>query len=188
MGTAEARAHDAEIEAATEPPAILSALVRRHLQANKNNRAKAMRGAVAEILADETLLNDVLREVVSETVDRYVRRDLTNQRHRAVSAAMDITKDAKKRAAESFTSLMNFPMRSGGKLQTAKRPEVGDTSAHYLRSGSVHVQRGLWLQAVAERLPNDDVTVGLAMDATALSGLFNAAVKRVQKMGLPYGG
>lgn len=176
------------IQAATgEQSGILSGIVRRHLRASGNDRDAAQRASVAEILADDDTLNDVLHEVVSEAVDRYVRLDLKGQRDRAVSVALDVTRDAKARASGTLASLLDFPLRSGAKLHAATKGEVEETAGFYLASGATHVQRGLWLQAVSKKLPDAETPVGRVLDTKALTDLFNAAVKRVQKMGLPYG-
>lgn len=177
----------AQLISNTTEAGILAALVRRHLQSYSNNKAPAVRSAVAEILADEALLKEVLYEVVSQAVDRYARRDLTAQRHRAVSAALDVAEGAKALAASSLASLLDFPMRSGTRLHAAVRSEVMETAEHYMSSGAVHVQRGIWLTAVSKKMPDGATPVGRVLDSNALAVLFDAAVKRVQEMGLPYG-
>lgn len=165
---------------------ILAGLVHQHLERCNNDKAAAIRGAVNQLLEDEPLLEDVLQQVVTKAVDLFLRLDYKDQRNRAVRTALGIAQHAKAKAAERVAALYDFPMRSGTPLARAKKPEIAETAAHYIRQGTVHIQRGLWLQAVAARLPNDKTTVASVLKPGALMKLFEAAEAEVTSMGLPY--
>lgn len=166
---------------------ILANIVRRHLKESDNDKGAAVHSAVDELMSDRDLRNAVLFEVVSQAVDRYTRRDLSHQRDRAIQAALDIAEGAKERAAEGVASLLDFPMRSGKRLHAAMKAEVDETASYYMVTGTVHIQRGFWLEAVSRRLPDADTPVGMVLDGHALSVLLKAAMKKVTKMGLTYG-
>jgi hypothetical protein len=166
----------------------LVALVQRHLKANKNDRARTLRSAVDELMADSAALERVLTEVVAEAVDQHVRHALTAQRHRATArAAMLATEGAKAAAKSAMDGLMRFPMMSGTRLGDALKPEVSDTARRYVTSGSVQVQRGIWLRSVAASLPDDTTPVRKALGPDDLSRLLDDAVERVRRMGIDHG-
>jgi hypothetical protein len=150
----------------------------------RNNKVAAFNAAINAILADKQTIHDVLYEVVSAAIDYQLRFAFKRQRERAIATALVVTQVTTKNIVKQLESLSDFPMRSGIKLRDALKADVEETATFYITSGATHIRRGLWLQAVAKKLPNRHTPVGQVLSSNNLSVLLDAATHHVQKIGL----
>lgn len=160
---------------------ILGELARKHLDANSNDREAAAAAMRVEINGDPDTLAAVLDYTIHRVVDDAMHGVLKSARTAAAMGyAQEVSGRAQKASKERIKELLSFPMKSGLALTKAKRPEVRVNAHNYIRIGKTNLHRGLWLQAVADALPDDKTAVGKALTAQSVWQLYERAALAIK--------
>jgi hypothetical protein len=136
----------------------LYALAKNYLDDYDGSVHDATNALVEHLQSDPFALSVIVQEAVSEAVKtavayqhRKTREDVIriyNKPH-DVKAAVVLGQDVHREL------LLNFPLEGGLLLRDAHREDVLKNASRYQRLAKTHAHRGLWLQAIANRMSDD---------------------------------
>lgn len=126
-----------------------------------------------QLLADATLLNALLDDVIDAAVENCVGiRHRADNRRIIHGQAPSSRPPASERTQQATALLFNLVLGNGCKLSTAHRPELLAEAGFYDKQARAMTKKGCFFSLVAAALPNDDVTVDEILTEQQLHALF----------------
>jgi hypothetical protein len=157
------------------PTQTLKALIRACLAKCRNARDAASSMAVNLVMKTD-MARQIVQEAVEEGIDAELQTAYKDQRYAALRGQVtEVVKGARLRVAAAVSRISDFPLPNGTALRDSHKSEVMAAATHWMAQAETMLGRGLWLRRIAEKMPDDERTVGEVLSDKKLQALLDAA-------------